>query len=187
MASAGGVLFDLGTHLLDQIVVTFGLPVSATAIFTNQRNDGASEPDSITILLRYRDGTLATAKAGVLSIETEQLRFWIRGTEGSYKKFHLDCQEDQLKAGRGPLEEGFGVESEERAGTLTVMQDGKPVRSVCKNVKPETYVQIYSKFVEAIEKGDAGLVPVKASEARDVLRVIEAAMESAKTGRTVEV
>lgn len=186
MAQAGGVLYDLGTHILDQIVVAFGLPVSVTGIFTNQRQDGAEEPDAITILLQFKDGMLATAKAAVISVETEQLRFWVRGTKGSWKKFHLDVQEDQLKAGLKPGDHGFGVESEDMAGVLTVIEGEKPVTKVQKNVDPLTYGALYKKFADAIEKSDPGLVPVKASEARDVLNVIEAAIESAKTGRTVK-
>jgi predicted dehydrogenase len=187
MAHAGGVLYDLGTHLLDQIVFAFGIPQAVTAIFTNQRADGAEEPDAITILLKYKDDLLATAKAGIMSVETEQLRFWVRGTQGSYKKYHLDVQEDQLKNGMKPGDEGFGVENEERAGTLTVLEGERPVRRVQTNVPPETYGALYKRLAEAIEKDDPELVPVKASEVRDVLMVIEAAIESAKAGRTVRI
>ena len=98
MDNAGGVVYDLGTHLLDQVFVLYGVPKSVTAFFANQRNDGGEEPDSITVVLEYGEGgPLVTAKAGVMCIETEQLRYWIRGTKGSYKKFGLDVQEDQLK------------------------------------------------------------------------------------------
>ncbi len=185
MQHAGGVLYDLGTHLIDQVYLSFGLPVSVTAVFTNSRQDGAEEPDSITVLLRYRNDMLATVKAGVMSVETEQLRFWVRGTKGTYKKFYLDCQEDQLKAGMKPGDQGFGIESSEKSGTLTVLTEKGPESKKLENVVPETYAALYSRFAEAIEKGDEGLVPVKASEARDVLRVIEAARESARLGKTV--
>jgi predicted dehydrogenase len=186
MADAGGVVYDLGSHLIDQVYVTFGLPRSVTAIFSNQRADGADEPDSVTILLQYPGGLVCTAKAGVVSIESEQLRFWVRGTGGTYKKYHLDVQEDQLKAGAKPTDANFGVEGEERAGVLTTLVGGTPVARAQPNVKPVTYLGIYERFVEAIRAGDASKVPVKAEEAADVLRIIEAARRSAKEGRTVE-
>merc|ERR1712093_615137 len=186
MEQAGGVVYDLGTHLIDQAYVLFGLPKSVTAVFENQRDDGGEEPDSITILLGYGAGKpLVTVKAGVMCVETEQLRYWVRGTKGSYKKFHLDVQEDQLKAGMMPGDKGFGVESEERAGTLVVLEDGKPKASVLKNVEPETYAKLYEGFAKAVAGGGEKEVPVKASEARDVLRIIEAARESAKSGKSV--
>jgi len=186
MDHAGGVIYDLGTHLIDQAFVLFGLPKSVTAIFSNQRNDGEAEPDSFTVLLGYGSGgPLVTAKAGVMCVETQQLRYWVRGTNGSFHKFHLDVQEDQLKAGKKPGDEGFGIEDESMSGQLTVLKDGKPTSSILPNVKPKTYASLYSGFAQAIEGGGEAAVPVKASEARDVLKIIEAAKESAKSGKTV--
>jgi len=186
MDHAGGVIYDLGTHLIDQTYVVFGLPKTVTAIFANQRNDGEVEPDSFTVLLGYGSGKpLVTAKAGVLCVESQQLRYWIRGSKGSFLKYHLDVQEDQLKAGKKPGDEGFGVEAQSMSGQLTVFKDGKPTSSTLPNIKPQTYATLYSGFAKAIEGGGEAAVPVKASEARDVLRIIEAAKESAKTGKTV--
>ena len=183
------MIYDLGTHLIDQVVAAFGMPQRVTAVFQSQRQDGSEEPDAVTVLLGYEEGAneglLATVKAGVISLETHQLRYWVRGTEGSWMKMHVDVQEDQLKAGMKPGDKGFGVEPEECAGWLTKMEGGKPVRHTLKNVEPETYGALYGAFADAIQRGDEELVPVKASEARDVLRVIEAARESAEVGRTV--
>lgn len=186
MDHAGGAIYDLGTHLIDQAYVLFGLPKSVTATFTNQRNDGETEPDSIAVQLNYgADGPLVTAKAGVMCVETEQLRYWVRGTEGSFKKYHLDCQEDQLKAGLRPGDDGFGVEDEASSGKLVVFESGKPKQTVYKNIQPETYAKLYERFSKAIEGGGEKEVPVKASESRDVLRIIESARESASSGKTV--
>jgi predicted dehydrogenase len=187
MDHAGGVIYDLGTHLIDQAYVLFGMPQSVVGVFANQRNDGFQEPDSITVLLSYgNDGPLVTAKAGVLCVETEQLRYWVRGSKGSFKKYHLDVQEDQLKAGLKPGDSGFGIESDAASGNLVVYEDGKAVGRKHKNVEPLTYATLYEGFKKAIEGGGAAAVPVKASEARDVLKIIEAAKESARTGKTVK-
>lgn len=186
MAEAGGPLYDLGTHLLDQVVVAFGVPRAVTGFFANERNDGTAEPDAFTAVLQYGPGApLVTVKSGVVSADTAQLRFWVRGTKGSYKKYHLDVQEDQLKQGLKPGDAGFGVESQDRAGSFTVIEDGKPVKSALPNVTPETYGALYAAFADAIDQGNADLVPVKASEAADVLRIIEAIQQSAKEGKTV--
>lgn len=183
MAHAGGVLYDLGTHLVDQVYVLFGMPTSVTGIFTNQRDEVDEEPDSMTLLLSYGNrGTQVIAKAGVMCIETEQLRYWVRGTKGSFKKFRLDVQEDQLKAGMLPGDKGFGIEDESASGTLTLLEEGKPKTAVFSNVDPETYATLYSEFAKAIEGGGESAVPVKASEARDILKIIEAAKESAAKG-----
>jgi predicted dehydrogenase len=190
MSQGGGVVYDLGTHLIDQAYTLFGLPKTVFANFANQRGDAGEEgvePDSITILLNYGpNGPLVTVKAGVMSIEKEQLRYWVRGTKGSWKKYHLDVQEDQLKAGLKPGDEGFGIEGKERAGKLVVLDDkGQAKESAYENIVPETYSKLYEGFAKAIESGKEEDVPVKATEAAEVLRIIAAARESAHTGQAV--
>lgn len=186
MAEGGGVLYDLGTHLLDQIVLAFGVPKAVTAVFKNERGEGeGAEPDAVKVICQYDGQFTASANANVMAIDDAHLRFWVRGTEGTYKKYHLDCQEDQLKAGMVPGDRGFGVEDKSKSGDLTTLVDGKPEKRKCENVQPETYGRLYRGFAEAIKQNREELVPVKASEARDVLRVIEAAKLSAKEGRTV--
>lgn len=185
MVEGGGVVYDLGTHMIDQVYLLFGMPETVFAVFAVQRGGiDASEPDSITILLGYGPaGPLVTVKAGVLSVEKEQLRFWARGEKGSWKKFGLDVQEDQLKKGMKPADEGFGVE---RAGTLIVLDaEGKPKEEAYEMVVPETYIKLYEGFAKAVDGGDEADVPVKAAEAADVLRIIEAARESAVSGGVV--
>lgn len=185
MADAGGAIYDLGSHLLDQAYVLFGLPKTVFAHFANQRNDGGAEPDGFTVLLGYgEEGVLVTAKGSVMSVETDQFRYWVRGSKGSFKKQHLDSQEDMLKAGQKPGDKGFGVESKEKSGILTVLGADGPKSSVLSNVEPLTYAALYQAFADAlVGKGE---IPVKAEEARDVLRIIEAAKESAKSGKSVE-
>lgn len=81
-----GGLYDLGTHLIDQVYYTFGKPQKITGFVGIQRpgvTDGAA--DSHTVLLHYGK-MLVTVKAGVVSPEKEQLRYWVRGTKGSFKK-----------------------------------------------------------------------------------------------------
>ncbi|KAL1646049.1 hypothetical protein SLS58_003469 [Diplodia intermedia] len=186
-----GAIYDLGTHLLDQVVTLFGLPARVTGFLGNTRTDaprgaGHVEPeDSFTVHLHYADGMLATARAAVLSAEEEQLRYWVRGDKGSFKKFHLDVQEDQLLAGLRPGQEGYGVAPESHDGTLTLIKDGKPVRETHALLPPKTYVEYY-RLLEKAYKGE-GEVPVKAEEASAVIRLIELAKESSKQGKTLDV
>ncbi|KAM5485300.1 hypothetical protein McanCB56680_002222 [Microsporum canis] len=82
----GGSIYDLGTHLIDQAVHLFGLPNKITGFITAQREINTEDyEDSFTVLLHY-DRLLVTAKSAVISPEEKQLRFWIRGEKGSFKK-----------------------------------------------------------------------------------------------------
>ncbi|KAF7845714.1 hypothetical protein BT93_L1007 [Corymbia citriodora subsp. variegata] len=187
-APAHGSIYDLGTHLIDQVYHLFGLPTKVTGFVGTQRrgvNGGAH--DSHTVILQYPGPMLVTVKALVISPEEEQLRYWIRGTKGSFKKFHLDVQEDQLRLGGiGPGHPDFGVDLESHYGTLIHVpyEKAKPEVHKYPTVAPATYVQYYRIFAKAL-KGE-GEVPVKAEDARDVLRIIEAALVSSEEGKTVE-
>lgn len=84
-----------------------------------------------------------------------------------------------------PGDENFGVEDESRWGTLTsAAADNKITPEKCATVKPKTYAEFYALLAQALAgKAD---VPVKAEEARDVIRIIEKCKESASTERTVD-
>ncbi|KAJ9494757.1 hypothetical protein H2202_009833 [Exophiala xenobiotica] len=182
-----GAVYDLGTHLMDQIVHLFGMPQRVTGFVGSQREvNPTGLEDSCTVLLHY-PGMLATVKAGVVSPEVNQLRFWVRGVNGSFKKFHLDPQEDQLrKQGLGPGNQGYGLEPEERYGTLNLCKDGKIVSEVAPTVKPPTYVEYYRRLAAALS-GDASQIPVPPEEAVGVIRLVELARESSRLGKTMDV
>ncbi|ETN36715.1 uncharacterized protein HMPREF1541_08993 [Cyphellophora europaea CBS 101466] len=182
-APGHGALYDLGSHLIDQVHHFFGMPERVTGFVGNQRRGvSGGPPDSFTVMLHY-PGLLATVKAGVVSCEVEQLRFWVKGTKGSFRKLHLDVQEDQLKAGKRPGDEGYGVDPEDHYGTLTTIVDGKPKQEVYQTIQAPTYVGYYRDFAEALD-GKRG-VPVLAEDARDVLKIIEAANKSSKEERSI--
>ncbi|KAL8878035.1 MAG: hypothetical protein Q9198_004073 [Flavoplaca austrocitrina] len=185
----GGAIYDIGAHLIDQIVLLFGLPQSITGFTGSQRAENAGGyDDSCTVLMHYADGMVATVKVAVVSPEEKQLRFWVRGESGSYKKYHEDPQEAHLTAGKRPGDPGFGIETEDHHGILTV-----PVESTLRSepyptlqpTSDTTYKAIYTQLAAAVAgKGD---VAVKAEEAREVIRLIELAKRSNEEGKTLNV
>jgi len=172
---------------MDQVVHLFGMPQRVTGFVGSQREvNPTGLEDSCTVLLHY-PGMLVTVKAGVVSPEVNQLRFWVRGVNGSFKKFHLDPQEDQLrKQGLGPGDKGYGLEPQERYGTLNICKDGKIVSEVAPTVEPPTYVEYYRRLAAALG-GDASQIPVPPEEAVGVIRLVELARESSRLGKTLDV
>jgi predicted dehydrogenase len=195
----GGAVYDLGTHLIDQVYTLFGRPHSVFGKLTSQRDGRADAPedetDGVTAQLYYDDGLVALVRVSVMSVETLQPRFWIRGTQGSYRKHCLDPQEDQLKAfnagqpeGKSPVDAGFGVEPAEWTGRLTTFgPDGKtPVEQVHPTVSPPpTYRAFYSQLAKSLATGKEEDVPVPAAQASEVLKIIEAVRESNRTKKEV--
>lgn len=183
----GSALFDLGTHLIDQVYTLYGLPKAVQGRLFSQREGKADffNPDAVSAQLVYADGLVANVNISSLSAETEQNRFWIRGTKGSFRKTSLDTQEDALKAGGKPTDAGFGRDDPSKTSLTLVGEDGSVKAAKVPELEPETYIKFYAAWGNAVESGKEEDVPVTASQAKDVLRIIEAVIESAKSGKDV--
>lgn len=197
MDHGNGVIFDLGTHLLDQVYVLFGKPTGVYAKFVQQRSgkfvsgEGGPEEqaDSANVMLTYADsGLIVHVRIGVMSVANEQPRFWIRGTKGTYHKRGLDTQEPQLVSGMKVTDAGFGVDGAAYNGKLELLQeDGSVQEFTCPNVEPQTYLRLYELLAKALSTGKQEDVPVQPGQAAEVLKIIEAIRESAQKGKEVVV
>lgn len=173
----GGLLYDLGPHLIDQTLALFGAPEAVTA-FVHTRRDNASAPDYVHLVLRYA-GHDAVLHASALAAFAP--RFVVHGTRGSYLKNGLDTQEDQLKAGLRPGQSGFGAGNE--AGRLhAVADDGQESERDVPNAAGN-YADLYRALAAAIREGTP--FPVSPQDAIDVMTIVELAMQSAAEGRTL--
>ncbi|WP_028868667.1 oxidoreductase [Psychromonas arctica] len=173
----GGILFDLGPHLIDQALQLFGLPDAITAHCKITR-EGSSNIDYFNLTLHYPD-KLASLSASLFSAGPN-LRFNIQGDQGTYRKLGLDPQEDLLKAGIRPDGEHWNNESVEQYGTLYT-------EDALVAVKTELggYQHFYQGIAHAIN--NAGQVPVSAEDALWNIRLIELAMESERLGKKMAV
>jgi scyllo-inositol 2-dehydrogenase (NADP+) len=175
-----GVLYDLGSHLIDQAVVLFGRPAGIYAEVRMQR-DGAAADDNFEVKLEYPE-LRVTLKAGSLVCEPSP-RFVLYGTQGSYVKYGLDPQEDALKNGDSPSQPNWGVEREEAWGTYTQC-DG-----TTKRVKYPTLAGCYPEYYNNVSRAIRGQeeLAVKPEQARAVLQLIELAQQSSVEKRVLPV
>jgi predicted dehydrogenase len=170
----GGLLFDLGPHLIDQALALFGAPQTVSATVRTHRDD-ASAPDYVHIQLGYGEFEAVLHASALTAIPGP--RFAIHGTRGSYVKYGLDTQEDQLKAGRRPGDEGFGAGN--AAGVLRVVDGDQEVEREWPTQNGE-YVGFYIALAEAIQNRVP--FPVSAQDAVDVMTIIELAARSSEQG-----
>lgn len=175
-----GTIYNLGSHLIDQALVLFGMPQSVFADIRILRTGGKID-DSFDILLKYAE-IKVLLKAGYL-IREPGARFSLHGTLGSYIKHGLDPQEEALKNGIQPSTQGWGIEDKSSWGLLSTDMDGVHVKKKFVTL-PGNYLAYYDNIYEAIRKGTPLEVP--AQEGLDVIRVIEAAIESNKTGKVIK-
>lgn len=169
-----GILYDLGSHLIDQSLVLFGPPRMITADVGIQR-DFAKADDNFALTLHH-DGLKVTLKAGML-VRGGSPRFRLHGTEGSFVKHGFDPQEEALRRGLAPPAPDWGEEPAEAWGTLDTQVGGLHLRGRVETIAG-SYQSFYQNIADAIE-GRAELA-VKPEEAFDTIRVIELALQSSE-------
>jgi scyllo-inositol 2-dehydrogenase (NADP+) len=175
-----GLLYDLGSHLLDQAVVLFGRPSTIYAELRRQREDAVAD-DSVEVHLEYPQ-LRVTVKARMLVCEPSP-RFVLYGTQGSYVKYGLDPQEAALKSGALPNQPDWGAEKEDAWGTHARC-DPAPRREEYPTLAG-SYPSYYTNVARAL-RGEEELA-VKPEQARDVIRLIELAEQSNKEKRMIPV
>jgi scyllo-inositol 2-dehydrogenase (NADP+) len=174
----GGMLYDLGTHIIDQALTLFDLPDTITADIRIDRDGGLTD-DAFDIRLGYPRLTVLLRASMTAAIPGA--RFTLHGTNGSFVKHGIDPQEDAIKA-RLPIgTPGWGDEAESLWGTLK-LADGTESRI---RTQPGDYRCYYANVRDAI-LGDAPIA-VPATDAWRTARIIELARQSAAEGRTLPV
>lgn len=177
---AGGLLFDLGAHLIDQALVLFGRPVSVYAEMLTRR-PGAVVDDDTFVALRFANDAVAHLWMSA-SVRHPGPRFRVVGLRGMHVKDGLDPQEEALRTGARPGMEGWGLEPPDQRGKLWT-QVGEVALASRVESAPGRYEAFYAAMRDALREGAP--VPVDPREALLALRVIEAARESARTGQVV--
>ncbi len=173
---AGGLLFDLGSHLIDQALQLFG-DVSLVYGEVDGRRDGAAVDDDVFVALTHTGGVRSHLWATQLAAFAGP-RFVVRGRAGSYEKWGLDVQEEALKRGERPGDIGWGAEPESAWGRL---HDGTSVAPI--ETERGDYGAFYRQLVAAVRR--EGPVPVDPRDAVRGLEIIEAVRRSSNERRTV--
>ncbi|MER6682757.1 Gfo/Idh/MocA family protein [Streptomyces olivaceoviridis] len=181
-AEIGGLLYDLGSHVVDQALVLFG-PVTEVYAESDVRRPGAEADDDTFIALTHASGVRSHL---YVSATTAQLgpRFRVLGSRAGYVKYGLDPQEAALREGSRPgSTPDWGAEDESLwgrvgSGESPLTGGGTPVPTL-----PGDYPAYYAAVAAAL-RGD-GPNPVTALEAAAALDVLEAARRSARDKVTV--
>lgn len=176
-ADAAGILYDLGSHLVDQALTLFG-PAAAVYCELDSRRPGVSTDDDMFLALTHAAGVRshlwASAVAPLLGP-----RFRVLGEKAGYEVRGMDPQEDALRAGRRPGDgTSWGTVEPERYGILGAEPDATAFPTL-----PGDYLAFYRALADALL--DGAPVPVDPADALAGLRILEAARESATSGTVV--
>ncbi|MEV5550928.1 Gfo/Idh/MocA family oxidoreductase [Streptomyces sp. NPDC052309] len=179
-AEIGGLLYDLGSHVVDQALVLFG-PATAVYAETDVRRAGAETDDDTFIAITHAGGVRSHL---YVSATTAQLgpRFRVLGSQAGYVKYGLDPQEAALREGKRPGP-GWGEEDESLWGRVGAGESPVTGGGRVEPTLAGDYPAYYAAVAKALLEG--GPNPVSAREAAAALDVLEAARRSARDGVAV--
>ena len=175
---AGGLLYDLGSHLIDQALQLFGPPRRVYAELGRPYTGVETDNDTF-VALEHEGGVRSHLWMSTAAAQPGP-RFRALGSQAAYTKFGLDVQEGALKEGGRPGSAGWGEEPESSWGLFGAGDDLRPLRT-----EPGCYQRFYQRLASALREGTPP--PVDPAESVAVLEIIEAARRSHDEGRTVHI
>lgn len=175
--AGGGVLLDLGSHLVDQAIGLFGTAVRVYAEVERRR--GGADDDTF-LALEHRSGARSHLWASLLAAAPGP-RLRVLGDRAAYVIADVDGQEDALRSGARPSgDEAWGVESPERWGRLITAERSEAVAS-----ERGDWQRFYIGLERALREGSPA--PVNPWDAVTGLEVLDAARRSAATATVVAI
>ena len=164
-----GILYDLGSHLIDQALVLFGEPDAVYAEVMTQRENGQTD-DGFLIILHYGEKRVYLRSNSF--INAPYPRFELHGSEGSFVKYGLDKQEEQLID--GTYYEG----KEKEFGTLFKEEESEIV------IETGGYDAYFSILADKLVEREP---IVSLEQALKVTKYIELANISSNEGRVIKI
>ncbi|RZU51405.1 putative dehydrogenase [Krasilnikovia cinnamomea] len=175
-ADAGGLLYDLGSHLIDQALHLLG-PATEVYAELERRRPGARVDDDAFVALRHAGGARSHLWMSAVAADLGP-RLRLLGDRAAFTIYGLDGQESALRAGRLPVGPDWGREDSERWGRLTTDGASRTVPS-----EPGAYQDFYAGVVAMLR--DGAPPPVDPRDAVAALTVLEAARRSAAEQRVI--
>jgi predicted dehydrogenase len=177
----GGLLRDLGAHVVDQMIVLLGPVFSVYAQLDWVDSAGGRTDAGFSLALTHLSGARSRVSASKLQrVAEKELRVY--GSLGSYEGISTDGQTRAIFAGQRPLTQGaaWGYEPESAWGILRTAAGSVRVPSA-----RGAYQDFYTQFAAAVA-GEAPF-PVPAAEAIRTIEVLDAARVSALENRVITV
>ena len=165
----GGVLWDLGPHLIDQALQLFGPPDSLSADLAAQR-EGALTDDYFELTLRY--GRMRCIVSAGCVVAAARPRFAAHGSRASFLTYGVDPIEAALHARRHPADPDFAKDLSIPAEL--VRADGREARKL----PAGDWTEFYCGVARAIREGFPP--PVDPAQIREVIALIERAYASVR-------
>jgi hypothetical protein len=181
-ADLGGLLYDLGPHVIDQALLLLG---PAERVYAEVRvvRPGALTSDDVFVAVTHQSGAISHHWCSMFAAEPAP-RLRLLGTRGTFTSWGMDPQEDALRIdARVPMlgsPEPWGVR--ETPDDVSLATDD--ARQFIE-LEPGDYREFWAQLANAINGHGPSPVPIEQTIA--LTAVLDAAHESAATGQTVSV
>ena len=179
-AKGGGRFYDLGAHLIDQLLTLF--PDEIESVYCRMQRDFADldvESEAL-IVVNFAGGPGGKARTGICDLSSlcaiNKPRFLVHGSAATFCKYGLDPQEEALKAG----DIDAAIEAPENYGLLKNNAGERRVPTL-----PGRWRDFYENLGAVLTRGAAPLVPIE--DSRRAMSVLDAALQSAKSGEVMRV
>lgn len=147
-----GLMYDLGPHLLDQVLCLFGMPLRYSKTLGNNR-EKTQVDDFMHFHLEYPNGLQVFATANMLVVDV-QPAYVLHGSKGSFVKYRTDVQEKQLVAGMTPDNPLYGLEEAGSEGLLCVVSSNGDILRNQTPLFKSTYLDLFEAVYRTIRFGE---------------------------------
>lgn len=179
--ATGGLLRDMGSHLVDQAMWLMG-PVTSVLAHLDivERPEGPTDASFVLTLTHQSGAHSYISSSKINHLSCRELRLY--GEAGSYVAQGSDVQARDIFAGKRPANDpaGWGFEPPEHWGTLHTAAGYERIPAA-----QGAYHDYYQTFAAAVRHGSKP--PVTTEQAIRVLEVLDAAFISAREGRIVDI
>ena len=179
-SKGGGRFYDLGAHLIDQLLTLFPGPIES--VYCRMQRDFA-DPDvesEALVIVNFAGGQNEKPRTGICDLSSlcaiDKPRFLVHGSAATFCKYGLDPQEEALKAGDIDA-------ATEAPGNYGLLKNNAGERRV--PTLSGRWRDFYENLGDVLTRGAKPLVSL--DEARRTMIVFDAALQSARTGEVVRV
>ncbi len=176
-----GTLYNLGSHMIDQALVLFGMPKAIQADLNAFRTGGKVD-DNYDVRLYYPD--IKVTLKGSYLVKEPGPRYILHGTTGSFLKYGIDPQEEDLKAGVSLSNSNWGKDKVENWGILNTEINSLHFKGRIETISGN-YLNFYNNIYDVIRK--KAILEVKAEDSLNVIKIINAAILSNAENKAVAV
>jgi predicted dehydrogenase len=177
----GGLLYDLGTHAIDQAMQLMG-PVTTVAAWTRSIREGDPTDDDTTVILTHVSGAISIVTVSQVTAVAEP-RMVLLGTRGGLRIDVADSQEPELAGGGDATSPDWGVRPPGTEALLRTYNDADEPTDELVALEPGAWPQFYAQVARAV-RGE-GPAPVDVADVIETLRVLDAARVAGSAGSVV--